>query len=144
MPDISRVSKQDVLCRHVPMSSTHCGWSLYNVPSTPTVMSKWSRPRFSLILSTTAAIPAPHSWAARCDTTPHTWATKKSRCNPEEVCGATSATAATLRIKVSFVPSRIFEPFTKRSQLHIVTLAMLHNKRKCCGNTVSDTTSPRR
>lgn len=105
------------------MSSTHCGWSLYSVPSTPTVMSKWSRPRFSLILSTTAAIPAPHSWAARCDTTPHTWATKKSRRNPEEVCGATNAFATTMKIKVSFVPSRILEPLTKRSPLEIVTLA---------------------
>lgn len=51
---------------------TYCGWSLYRVPSTPTVTSRWSRPRFSRILSTTAAIPAPQIWAARWETAPHT------------------------------------------------------------------------
>lgn len=42
------------------------------MPSTPTVISRRSNPLFSLILSTTAAIPAPHSWAARLDTAPQT------------------------------------------------------------------------
>lgn len=52
--------------------NTHCGCSLYRVPSTPTVISRRSNPLFSLILSTTAAIPAPHNCAARLDTAPHT------------------------------------------------------------------------
>ena len=51
---------------------SYCGCSLYSVPSTPTVISRWSSPLFSRILSTTAAIPAPQIWAARRDTVPHT------------------------------------------------------------------------
>lgn len=45
---------------------------MYRVPSTPTVIFRESSPRFSRILSTTAAIPAPHSWAARRAITVHT------------------------------------------------------------------------
>lgn len=51
---------------------THCGWSLYKVPSTPTVICKCSTPRFSLFFSTIAASPAPQSWAALLETAPHT------------------------------------------------------------------------
>lgn len=51
---------------------THCGCSLYRVPSTPTVILRCSNPWSSLRFSTTAARPAPQSWAARRDTAPHT------------------------------------------------------------------------
>lgn len=51
---------------------THCGWSLYKVPSTPTVICKCSTPRSSLFFSTIAASPAPQSWAALFETAPHT------------------------------------------------------------------------
>lgn len=55
-----------------PVSGTHCGCSLYSVPSTPTVTLKCWRPWSSLLFSTMAAMPAPHIWAALRDTAPHT------------------------------------------------------------------------
>ena len=39
--------------------STHCGCSLYKVPSTPTVILMCSSPWSSLLFSTMAARPAP-------------------------------------------------------------------------------------
>lgn len=56
----------------LPLWGTHCGCSLYSVPSTPTVIFRYSSPWSSLLFSTTAARPAPQSWAARRDTAPHT------------------------------------------------------------------------